>query len=283
VIIDSHVHLFPPRVFDAIWRWFDQHAWNIRYRLYAEEVLAHMREHGIARVVGLCYSHVPGMARTLNAFMAELGRAHPDQLVALGTVLPGEPDAVAIIDEALRLGLRGFKIHCHVQKLGPDDPRLDPLYERAAAAQVPVVIHAGRQPCLGGYDADIFAICSAAATRRALQRHPRLTMVVPHLGDDEEADYFAMLGEFPNLHLDTTMMLGEYFERRIDPALLEQHADRILYGTDFPNVPYEWDRELRWLERNVSAAAREKICAGNAAKLFQLTTETVTVGNSDSG
>ena len=55
VIIDSHVHLFPPRVFDAIWRWFDRHAWNIQYRLYAEEVLAHMREHGVARVVGLCY------------------------------------------------------------------------------------------------------------------------------------------------------------------------------------------------------------------------------------
>ena len=42
----------------------------------------------------------------------------------------------------------------------------------------------------------------------------------------------------------------------------------MLYGTDFPNIPYEWDRELRWLERHVSAGAREKICGGNAAKLF---------------
>jgi uncharacterized protein len=268
LIIDSHVHLFPPRVFDAIWRWFDRHAWNIRYRLYADDVLAHFRAHGVARVVGLTYSHVPEMARDLNRFMAELARAHPDLLIALGTVLPGEPDAAAIIDEALRLGLRGFKIHCHVQKLGPDDPRLDPLYLRAAAAAVPIVIHAGRQPCLHGYDADIFAICSAAATRRALERHPSLTMIVPHLGDDEESDYFAMLDEFPNLHLDTTMLLSEWFERRIDPALLERHCDRILYGTDFPNLPYAWDRELRWLERNVSAAAREKICGANAAKLF---------------
>ena len=88
MLIDAHVHLFPPRVFDAIWRWFDRHAWNIRYRLYAEEVLAHMREHGVARVVGLTYSHVPDMARALNAFMAELARAHPE-LIALGTVLPG--------------------------------------------------------------------------------------------------------------------------------------------------------------------------------------------------
>jgi hypothetical protein len=269
VIIDSHVHLFPPRVFDAIWRWFDRHAWNIQYRLYAEEVLAHFRQHGVDRVVGLCYSHVPGMARELNRFMADLGRAHPDQLIALGTVLPGEPEAAAIVDEALALGLRGFKIHCHVQKLGPDDPRLDPLYARAAEAGVPVVIHAGRQPCLAAYGVDIHQLCSAAATRRALERHPTLTMIVPHLGDDEEEAYFAMLADFPNLHLDTTMLVVEYFDRRIDPALLEHHAKRILYGTDFPNIPYEWDRELRWLERNVSARAREKICGGNAARLFR--------------
>jgi predicted TIM-barrel fold metal-dependent hydrolase len=64
------------------------------------------------------------------------------------------------------------------------------------------------------------------------------------------------------------MLLGEYFDRRIDPALLERHSDRVLYGTDFPNIPYEWDRELRWLERNVSTSARAKICGGNAAKLF---------------
>ncbi len=268
MLIDSHVHLFPPRVFDAIWRWFDRHAWNIQYRLYADDVLAHLAAHGVARVVGLCYSHVPGMARDLNRFMAELGHAHPAQLIPLGTVLPGEPDADAIVDEALRLGLRGFKLHCHVQKVGPDDARLDPVYARAAAAAVPVVIHAGRQPCLAAYGVDIHAICSADATRRALQRHPDLTMIVPHLGDDEEDAYFALLDEFPRLHLDTTMLLGGYFDRRIDPALLERYADRVLYGTDFPHIPYDWDRELRWLERHVSPIARKKICGENAERIF---------------
>jgi len=24
--------------------------------------------------------------------------------------------------------------------------------------------------------------------------------------------------------------------------------DRIMYGSDFPNIPYAWDRELKWLE-----------------------------------
>lgn len=269
MIVDSHVHLFPPRVFDAIWRWFDTHAWKIEHRLYAEDVLAKVRDENIDRCVGLTYSHVPEMARALNRFMAELAGAHPE-LIALGTVLPGEPDAVAIMDEALGvLKLRGFKLHCHVQRFSPDEARLDPVYARAADAGVPIIMHAGRAPCLSGYGVDTRTICSAAATRRALERHPTLKLVVPHLGADEEADYFALLDDFPNLHLDTTMTLGGYLAPPPDPSLLVAHADRLLFGTDFPNLPYAYSRELEWLTANVSSPAREKILGGNALRLFE--------------
>jgi predicted TIM-barrel fold metal-dependent hydrolase len=270
VIVDAHVHLFPERVFAAIRRWFDQHAWKIEYRLRAEEVIEFLSARGIDRMVGLCYSHAPEMARVLNRFMAELASAHP-QLIALGTVLPGEPDAAAIVDEAFRLGLRGLKLHCHVQKFGPDDPRLDPIYARAAAAGRPIVIHAGRQPCLAAYGVDIHALCSAAATRRVLERHPTLKLIVPHLGVDEDAEYLALLAEFENLHLDTTMVVAGYLgPPAIDASSLEKHSNRILYGTDFPNIPYAWDRELDWLRAQpISDAARARILGANALALFE--------------
>jgi uncharacterized protein len=95
-------------------------------------------------------------------------------------------------------------------------------------------------------------------------------MIVPHLGVDEEGAYFALHADFPNLHLDTTMVVGEYLDVRIDPALLERHADRILYGTDFPNIPHEWDRELAWLRARLSPGALEKILGLNAARLFSV-------------
>jgi predicted TIM-barrel fold metal-dependent hydrolase len=268
VIVDAHVHLFPERVFQALWRWFDKHAWNIRYRLKAEEVVEFLAGRGIGRMVGLLYSHQPGMARVLNQFMAEIARAHPE-VIPLGTVLPGEPDAPEIVDEAFRLGLRGLKLHCHVQKLAPDDPRLDPIYARAAAAGLPVVIHSGRAPCLAGYGVDIHAICSVDRTRRVLERHPTLKLVVPHLGADELPQHFALLDEFEHLHLDTTMALGGWFEPPLPAAQLARYADRILYGTDFPNVPYEWDTELTWLgAQSMADDARAKILGGNALRLF---------------
>jgi len=29
VIVNAHVHLHPERLAEAIWRWFDTHAWHI--------------------------------------------------------------------------------------------------------------------------------------------------------------------------------------------------------------------------------------------------------------
>jgi predicted TIM-barrel fold metal-dependent hydrolase len=269
MIVDAHVHLFPPRVFAALWRWFDAHAWSIKYRLHAEEVVAFLVERGIDRVVALHYSHKPDMARTLNRFVAEVARAHP-QVTPLATVLPGEPDAAAILDEAFGpLGLRGVKLHCHVQQLAADDPRLDLVYARAAAAGLPVVIHAGSAPVSDAYGIDVRALCRPAAIRRVLERHERLKLVVPHLGAGEIDDYLALLGEFENLFLDTTMMLANFFEPPIAAARLERHADRILYGTDFPNIPYDWRRELDWLRAQpMSDSARASILGENARRLF---------------
>ena len=103
--------------------------------------------------------------------------------------------------------------------------------------------------------------------RRALDRHPEAIVVVPHLGFDDTEKFEEMLGEYPNLYLDTTMVIGGYFERQPDVEILRRWPERILFGTDFPNIPYEWERELKAL-RALGLAEEEKILAGNALRLF---------------
>ncbi len=268
-VFDAHVHLFPPRVFEAIWRWFDRHAWPVRYRLHAEEVVEFLRARGVCRFAGLAYAHAPGLARVLNHAMADLARVHPE-IVPLGTVLPGEPDADDVLREAFGpLGLRGVKLHCHVQRMAADDPRLEAVYARCAAAGLPVVIHAGREPSFAAYGVDTRTLTAAAQIERVLQRHPRLTLVVPHLGADEFDAYAELLGRYENLWLDTTMAIGEYFEAGPSPAIFPGLAGRLLYGSDFPNLPYAWDRELRRIVREVKdPSALRAVLAGNAARVF---------------
>jgi len=102
-----------------------------------------------------------------------------------------------------------------------------------------------------------------------LRRHPEVTLVVPHFGADEFDAFELLLAEHPRLYLDSTMMLAGYFDTAPRSELIVDHADRILYGTDFPNIPYAWDRELRAIEAMpLSSAARAAILAENAARVF---------------
>jgi uncharacterized protein len=268
-VFDAHVHLFPDRLFDAVWRWFDTHAWPVRYRLHAEQVVEFLLTRGVERMTALLYAHKPGMARDLNRFVAELGRAH-SQVVPLGTVMPGEPEAGAIVEEALgTLGLRGIKLHCHVQRMAADDARLDPVYEVCAAEGRPVVIHAGREPSSPAYGIDTRALCAATQIANVLLRHPRLRLVVPHLGADEFEAYGALLDRHPNLWLDTTMAIGGFLPGAPPASLFPGRAKRLLYGTDFPNIPFAWDRELGQLLQAIpDAGERRRILWDNASELF---------------
>src|SRR5438067_888830 len=79
----------------------------------------------------------------------------------------------------------------------------------------------------------------------------------------------ALHDAFLNLYLDTTMAIAGYFSDQPDLELLRRRANRILYGTDFPNLPYEWDRELGVLRGlGLPAADEALILSGNAVRLF---------------
>lgn len=268
-LVDAHVHVFPPRVFEAIWRWFEEWGWPIRYQLQAEAVIDFLLARGVEHLVGLHYAHKPGLARLMNAFMAELARPRP-RLTGLATVLPGEPEAGQILDEALgSLGLAGVKLHCHVQCFAPDDAALAEVYDACVRWDKPLVMHAGREPKSPGYRCDPHTLCAAERVERVLVQWPRLRLVVPHFGADEFAGYAALLERHDNLWLDSTMMLADYFPGEVPRSLLEMRPERVLYGSDFPNLPYAWDRELRLLrDLRLRPDTLEWLCGRTARQLF---------------
>jgi len=247
-LIDAHVHLFPPRVFEAIWRWFTTHAWPIRYPLPSEGVVEFLERQNVSHLFALHYSHKPGMARALNAYITALAEQHP-RIVPFGTVLPGEPDAEAIVAESLdTYGHVGLKLHCHVQKVAPDDPRMFPIYEAVARRGKVLVLHAGREPSSPAYGFDCRGLCGLEPIRRVLERYPELKLIVPHLGHDEWLEFLQLALEAPNLYLDTSFALGGYLTASPTLEQLLPVAHKLLFGTDFPNIPYPWGLELRFLE-----------------------------------
>jgi predicted TIM-barrel fold metal-dependent hydrolase len=161
-------------------------------------------------------------------------------------------------------------MHCHVQCFAPDAPELHEVYAACARAGRPLVMHAGREPASPQYKCDVHALCSAERVERVLKEHPTLKLCVPHLGADEFDAYERLLERHDNLWLDTTMVLAGYFPIPLPRRLLEVRPERILYGTDFPNLPYAWDREVKQL---LALTLGDEVEAGilgqNALQLFE--------------
>jgi predicted TIM-barrel fold metal-dependent hydrolase len=269
-VVDAHVHVFPEKVMAAMYRWFDTHGWPIRHKLMAEGVLDFLLARGVGHVVALHYAHRAGIARSLNAFLADVVRSRP-RVTAVATVYPGEPQAVDILREGFALGLRGVKLHCHVQAFAVDDPRLHDVYDACVEADQPLVVHAGREPRSQAYPVDPALLCGVARMESVLRSYPRLRVCVPHLGADELAAYGVLLQRYDNLWLDTTMVLADYFPVERPEELVLLRPERVMYGTDFPILPYAWDRELARIKRlGFSDAVLERLLATTAKEFHRL-------------
>lgn len=267
-VIDAHIHLFPEPFWEHIWQWFDRYAWPVRYRLNSEEVIEFLLSRGVSHLVGMHYPHKPGLAEMLNRYMADLCRRF-SALTGLATVFPGEPGDQSILEEAFKLGLSGVKLHLHVQGVAPDSKEMATVYRVCAEWDKPLLMHAGREPASPAYPRDPHSFCSVERIEQVLKSYPSLKLIVPHLGADEYEGYQCLLEKYDNLWLDTTMMLAEYFPLAVPWAMLEFRPERILYGTDFPNIPYAWDRELRLLlQRRLPEDTLSLIAGGTARKLF---------------
>ncbi len=270
-VIDAHVHIFPESFFSALWQWFDQNAWHIRYQLRSSQVLAFLLSRGVQHIIAFQYAHKPGIAEELNTYMAAQCAAYDNKVTGLATVYPGEKDAKSILQKAFALGLGGLKLHAHVQCFDMNSDDMNCLYECCRVNNKPVVMHVGREPKSIAYRCDPYEICSAEKLDRVVQDFPDLKICVPHLGFDETSAYQKLIDEYDNLWLDTTMAIAEYFPIKGEVDLGRYRHDRVMYGSDFPNIPYAWDRELKILKRaGLPYDALEKIAYKNATEFFSL-------------
>ncbi|MEU9196712.1 amidohydrolase family protein [Streptomyces hundungensis] len=271
--IDVHTHFMPQRVLDKVWRYFDSAGelvggveWPITYRSEeAERVRLLREEFGVLAFTSMIYPHKPGMAAWLNGWSAGFA-ARTDGCLHTSTFFP-EPGVTAYVQDALEAGTRVFKSHVQVGSYDPGDPLLDPVWGLLAEAGVPVVMHCGSGPAPGKYT-------GPGPIGRVLARHPRLRLIVAHMGMPEYADFLDLAEAYGSVMLDTTMAFTDFSERLApfpsgELGRLADLGDRVLFGSDFPNIPYPYVHQLEALERlGLGDAWLRAVCHDNAARLF---------------
>jgi predicted TIM-barrel fold metal-dependent hydrolase len=227
--------------------------------------------HGVRHVVALQYAHKPGIARSLNQYMAAKCAPLAGRVTGLATVFPGEAGAAEILREAFHLGLEGVKLHAHVQCFDISSKEMTAILEICQSHGKPMVIHFGTEPKSAAYPCDPYEICKATRLEPVLEAFPKLKICIPHLGFGETRAYRDMIERYDNLWLDTTMVLADYFPMLERVDLTGYRMDRLMYGSDFPNIPFAWDRELKQLQEiGLADGDLERILNLNAASFFDL-------------
>lgn len=264
-LIDAHTHWFPDNVNAKIWAYFDRHYWPVTYRFDAERRLEWMRRNRVHRFTTLAYAHRAGMAQWLNAFNAEFSSRTPEA-IPCGTFFP-EPEVGETVRRCIEdYRFRGFKLHLRVGNFDPAGEALYPAFEQIEAAGLPVVIHAGSAPDPGWFTAPIYI-------QRLLLRFPTLKVIVAHMGSAEFGDYLRLAHTYPGVHLDTTMVFVGFtacdpFPQSEFPQL-EALSHKILFGSDFPTIPYPLSHAIQSvLDLPVSDAAKRRMLYENSARLF---------------
>lgn len=269
-LVDVHTHFMPDNVMRKVWAYFDalgEGVWPITYRDDEDSRVARLRSFGVRHFTSLFYPHRPHMARWLNEWSVEFAARHPDCLRS-ATFYP-EPEAADYVAEEIASGARVFKAHLQVGAYDPRDPYLDKVWGTLSDSGTPVVVHCGSGPTPGPFT-------GPGPISEVLRRHPRLTAIIAHAGTPEYSAFLDLAERHERVHLDTTMVFTDFTEKMApfpeeELPRLRALTDRILLGTDYPNIPYPYVEQLRALTLlDLGEEWLRAVLHDNGARLFHL-------------
>jgi predicted TIM-barrel fold metal-dependent hydrolase len=138
-----------------------------------------------------------------------------------------------------------------------DDPRVNPIVERAIAYDVPILVH-----CWVKINGNLPFESTPMHLGRLAKRYPEAKLIMAHLGGDWEYGY-KVARECPNVYVDTSGSIAEMDE--IEKLVEAIGAERVLFGTDNSDLSFCLGKILG---ADLSEEQREAIFWRNAARLL---------------
>jgi aminocarboxymuconate-semialdehyde decarboxylase len=249
------------------------------------------------------------LARAVNERIAEIVAKWPDRFVGLGTIPLQDPGlAVAELAHAVKkLGLRGVEINPSVNGMDLSDARLklENFFAKAQDLNAVIFMHpvgfTQGERLMDHYFNNVIGNpleTTVAASHLifdgVMERYPKLKVVLPHAGG-YLAHYWARMDHAHQARPDCRVFIkrkpSTYLEKfyfdtiTFDPGMLKHlierfGADHVLLGTDYP---YDMGVEdpVGFIKKvpRLSAAKRNQIMGGNAARLLGISTSGTSRGS----
>lgn len=240
------------------------------------------------------------LATLANDRIAEAVRRHPTRFAGLATFAPQDPKrAVKEMERAINtLKLNGFVINSHTNNEYLDLEKFWPILEAAEALNAAIYIHP-RAPSDGmaapfrdyrleaavwGYGMEVGTHAVRLMMSGALDRFEKLKIVIGHMGEAVpfwlwRLDY---MGDPSRGRSSQKLKASEYFARNFaittsgveDPLALKYCIDKIgvdsiMWAIDYPYQPTT--PAVSWIDAApITNEQREKICHGNAERIFHI-------------
>jgi hypothetical protein len=273
LVIDFHLHVTTA---DEYNQWF----LDWMGKLHGEKGLTHLRtvlaspdallqfmdDQGIDYIVALAETNAMVTGVSTNDRVTEFCRGR-ERLIPFANINPYVTlNQVAELERCVtKLGMKGLKLYPTYQHFYPNDKKLFPIYERAQALNIPVMIHTGSSVFPGS----LMKYGDPLLLDEIAVFFPKLKIIQSHAGRGfwyDRAFFLASLHE--NIYMDVTGLppqnLLKYFPD------LERNADRIVFGSDWPGIIDIKKNVQAILDLPISEATKEKILGKNAAKLLEL-------------
>lgn len=264
-IIDFHTHVFPDKLYQAIKDWFVKNVgWHFYFEGSSKDILDFLEKNEqIEYYLCFGYAHKPNISMDLNKFYASIKNNYK-KAIPLGCFHQDDSNIQEVIEQALKAGLIGFKLHCHVQKIRPDDKRLYKVYEIIIKNNSFILFHAGTGPFTNEY-------VGFKYFEKILDKFPELNCVVAHLGAFESELFLNSTIKYPNLYLDTsyTFIANPTNIMTAPLDLFKKAYKKIFFGSDFPGICHSFDESVKAIANlPLNIEEKEHIFYKNAKKFL---------------
>lgn len=258
MIIDSHAHIFPNNIASkassSIGSFYNM---PIRYDGTLETLFKCGDECGVDKYVVQSVATTKHQVDSINEFIAQTVDNNKDKLIGFATLHPDSENIQNQIDNAIKMGLKGVKLHPDFQRFDIDDKKAFKIYE-AIEGRLPLLIHTGDHRTQYSKPAKLATV---------LDKFSNLDVIAAHFGGWSEWEDGALELALKRVYVDTSSSMYAFKPYQIRQLIDIFGADYVLFGSDYPM----WNPkdEITVLNNvDLTAEEREKIFYKNIERLL---------------
>jgi len=238
MIIDAHTHIFPDKIAEKasvnIGKFYDI-PMNLDGK--SSTLLKYGTDAGIDKFLVCSVATTEKQVDSINSFIAEEVQKHKDRFIGFAALHPDSDRIEEQIDEAIKLGLRGIKLHPDFQEFNIDDPKALRIY-KTAEGKMPILFHTGDHRT---------EFSKPYRLKNVLDKFPNLDVIAAHFGGWSEWDDGAkILAGHKNVYVDTCSSQYAMSPEKVVELIHAFGIDNVFFGTDYPMwLPEDEIRMLR--------------------------------------